>query len=111
VADEVSLTPGQVRRRHAEQAVREALLDTRVVLVNGARQSGKSTLLRQIARGDEAEWRDLDVPLVRRAALTDPTGFVDFPDMMVIDESSGFLNCYSRSRCRWTPTRVPAGTC
>lgn len=77
---------GRVLERHVERSVREALEDTRVVLVNGARQSGKSTLLRQIARGSDAEWRDLDVPQVRQAALTDPTGFVDFSDMMVIDE-------------------------
>jgi uncharacterized protein len=62
------------------------LEDTRVVLVNGARQCGKSTLLRQIARGDAAEWRDLDLPLVRQAAVADPIGFVDYPGMMVIDE-------------------------
>jgi uncharacterized protein len=73
-------------RRHAEQCIRDALDDTRVVLVNGARQSGKSTLLRQIARGDAAEWRDLDSPQVRQSALADPVGFVDYPGMMVIDE-------------------------
>jgi len=39
---------GRLVQRHAEQAIREALQDTRVVLVNGARQSGKSTLLRQV---------------------------------------------------------------
>jgi len=77
---------GRLLQRHAEQAIREALQDTRVVLVNGARQSGKSTLLRQIARADAAEWRDLDLPVIRQAALADPAGFVDYPDMMVIDE-------------------------
>lgn len=77
---------GRLLQRHAEQAIREALQDTRVVLVNGARQSGKSTLLRQIARSDAAEWRDLDVPVIRQAALADPAGFVEYPDMMVIDE-------------------------
>ena len=56
------------------------------MLVNGARQSGKSTLLRQIARADAAEWRDLDLPVIRQAALADPAGFVDYRDMMVIDE-------------------------
>ena len=76
----------RVLSRHAEGAIREALKDTRVVLVNGARQSGKSTLLRQIARSDAAEWRDLDFPLVRQAAVADPVGFVDYQVMMVIDE-------------------------
>ncbi|MGH3694063.1 MAG: hypothetical protein ACRDRX_08795 [Pseudonocardiaceae bacterium] len=37
--------PGLVLR-HAESLVTEALADTRVVLVNGARQAGKSTLTR-----------------------------------------------------------------
>jgi hypothetical protein len=35
--------------RRAAQAVRDALADTRVVLVNGARQAGKSTLVRAVA--------------------------------------------------------------
>ena len=77
---------GRLLRRHAEQAIREALQDTRVVLVNGARQSGKSTLLRQLARADATAWRDLDLPVIRQAALADPAGFVDYQDMMVIDE-------------------------
>lgn len=77
---------GRLLERHAEQMIREALQDTRVVLVNGARQSGKSTLLRQIARAQAAEWRDLDSPVIRQAAQADPAGFVDYPDMMVIDE-------------------------
>jgi uncharacterized protein len=84
--DKGAVSAGQVLRRHAENEIREALADTRVVLVNGARQSGKSTLIRHVARGGAAEWRDLDAPLARQAALADPTGFVDFPGMMVIDE-------------------------
>jgi uncharacterized protein len=86
VADTPKPPLGRFVRRHAEQAIRDALEDTRVVLVNGARQSGKSTLLRQIARADAAEWRDLDLPVVRQAAQADPIGFVDYPGMMVIDE-------------------------
>jgi uncharacterized protein len=39
-------------RRHAEQSVTEALADTRCVIVNGARQVGKSTLVRAITRGN-----------------------------------------------------------
>ncbi|MEO3810527.1 ATP-binding protein [Sphaerisporangium sp. B11E5] len=77
---------GDVRPRHAETAVAEALSDTRVVLVNGARQAGKSTLVRVVAKDRAAEWRTLDNPVVRQAALTDPAGFVAFPDPMVIDE-------------------------
>jgi predicted AAA+ superfamily ATPase len=68
------------------RAVTEALADTRVVLVNGARQSGKSTLVKQITSERSAEWRDLDMSFVRQSAMTDPDGFVDYSPMMVIDE-------------------------
>src|SRR5580658_7050517 len=77
---------GAVVPRHASKAVTEALADTRVVLLNGARQSGKSTLVRVITKDQGAEWRNLDNALTRQAALADPTGFVDFPDLLVIDE-------------------------
>ncbi|MEV4892909.1 AAA family ATPase, partial [Nonomuraea sp. NPDC055795] len=82
----VTTPHGQLVRRHAEQAVKDALADTRVVLVNGARQSGKSTLVRQLAKSAGTEWRDLDDAVTRQAALSDPSGFVDFPERMVIDE-------------------------
>jgi uncharacterized protein len=72
--------------RHASSAVQEALTDTRVVLVNGARQAGKSTLVRAIAGQRAAEWRDLDLPQDRQSALEDPVGFVAFDGLTVIDE-------------------------
>ncbi|MBN6053515.1 ATP-binding protein [Nonomuraea sp. RK-328] len=77
---------GRVIPRHAERAINEALSDTRVVLINGARQSGKSTLVRGVAKGTAAEWRDLDDSAARQAAVSDPTGFVDFSELVVIDE-------------------------
>jgi predicted AAA+ superfamily ATPase len=67
-------------------AVAEALADTRVVLINGARQVGKSTLVRGVAGERAAEWRDLDRPEVRQSAQADPTGFIAFDDLVVIDE-------------------------
>lgn len=65
----------------------EALGDTRVVLVNGARQAGKSTLTR-LAAGCQpgAVIRMLDDPATLQAAKDDPTGFVDHEGLMVIDE-------------------------
>jgi uncharacterized protein len=80
------MSTANFRPRHAAQAVREALADTRVVLVNGARQAGKSTLVKSIAGTRAATWRDLDRPDDRQAALTDPVGFVDDDELMVIDE-------------------------
>jgi uncharacterized protein len=72
--------------RRAAQAVADALADTRVVLVNGARQVGKSTLVRAVAGERAAEWRDLDRAQDRQSALADPSGFVAFDELMVIDE-------------------------
>lgn len=72
--------------RHAERLISAALQDTRVVLVSGARQSGKSTLVRLLAGDRAAERRDLDREQDRAAALADPSGFVAFDELMVIDE-------------------------
>ena len=83
----VNPTPlGKLLARHSEASVAEALTDTRVVLVTGARQCGKSTLLGLVAKGRDAEWRNLDAAAARRAASTDPAGFVDSAELMVIDE-------------------------
>lgn len=77
---------GRVLPRRAASIVADALADTRVVLVTGARQCGKSTLVRMQARDSSAEWRNLDSEVTRQAAASDPTGFVDFGELMVIDE-------------------------
>ncbi|WP_239089408.1 ATP-binding protein [Sphaerimonospora thailandensis] len=77
---------GRVVPRHVEKVATAALEDTRVVLINGARQSGKSTLVRLLAKDRNAEWRNLDTPVARQAAQADPAGFVSFPNLMVIDE-------------------------
>jgi uncharacterized protein len=55
----------------------EALADTRVVVVNGARQVGKSTLAELIvARSPGGRELYLDVQTVRAAAEADPSAFV-----------------------------------
>ena len=65
----------------------EALADTRVVLVNGARQAGKSTLTRLAADGRPGTVvRLLDDAATLRAARDDPAGFVEHDGLMVIDE-------------------------
>ena len=62
--------------RLAESLVTEALGDTRVVTLNGARQAGKSTLARIAAREQpSAVVRLLDDPATLRAARDDPAGF------------------------------------
>ncbi|MGN8025450.1 ATP-binding protein [Microbacterium sp. 22242] len=73
--------------RRARRSIDEALDDTRVVLVNGARQCGKSTLVSQVGRERDAEWLSLDNGTTRQSALADPTGFVDRDrPLTIIDE-------------------------
>jgi predicted AAA+ superfamily ATPase len=73
--------------RKAADLVLEALADTRVVTLNGARQAGKSTLARlATTRFADPVVRLLDDETTLRAALDDPTGFVDHDGLMVIDE-------------------------
>lgn len=77
---------GRLLPRHATSAVAEALADTRVVLVNGARQSGKSTLVGQLGIERGAQWRSLDRATNREAARYDPTGFVSSEQLLIIDD-------------------------
>jgi predicted AAA+ superfamily ATPase len=73
--------------RKAGPLIAEALADTRVVTLNGARQAGKSTLARLAARANSnAVIRLLDDPATLRAARDDPAGFVEHDGLMVIDE-------------------------
>src|SRR5215471_14254918 len=73
--------------RRAAALVTEALADTRVVILNGARQVGKSTLAARVLR-EAPHWtaRFLDDPQTRLAATEDPVGFLDFDGLMLIDE-------------------------
>ncbi len=73
--------------RRALALVADALADTRVVTINGARQVGKSTLARIVAANRPNPLiRLLDDAATLRAAHDDPTSFVDHDGLLVIDE-------------------------
>ena len=65
--------------RHIAPLLAEALSDTPVVLVNGARQSGKSTLVQSLAdpAGVARQYLTLDDAVVLSAARSDPAGFIN----------------------------------
>lgn len=71
--------------RRAAALIEEALADTRVVLIAGPRQSGKTTLARGFAGRDRA-YLTLDDDNALRSARSDPIGFVRGLDRAVIDE-------------------------
>jgi uncharacterized protein len=73
--------------RRAAGLIEEALADTRVVVVNGARQVGKSTLAEVVLKHDSGGVaRFLDDPVTRAAAEQDPVRFVRHDGLMLIDE-------------------------
>ncbi|KGQ20930.1 ATP-binding protein [Thermus filiformis] len=65
--------------------IREALADTPVVFLEGARQVGKSTLVRSLGVG---RYLTLDDPLVRSAAAQDPLAFLlaQGEEPLILDE-------------------------
>lgn len=74
-------------RRHIEPIIQQELRSFRVIIVNGPRQSGKSTLLRRLHAELGGGMRDLDGDALLQAALTDPTAFVSVRDRwLFIDE-------------------------
>ena len=62
--------------RHARQVVLDALDTSRVVMLHGARQSGKTTLARQIASERHGSYASLDDDTVLAAAADDPISFL-----------------------------------
>ena len=71
--------------RLVEQRVADAMLDTRVVMIVGPRQSGKTTLAKKMANA-EMEYYTLDNATTLDAARQDPVGFVRGMDRAIIDE-------------------------
>ncbi len=74
--------------RHIAELVVDALKDSPVVLLNGARQTGKSTLAQAlIGREHPARYLTLDDPTLFAAASSDPAGFLaNLGGPVVIDE-------------------------
>jgi len=71
--------------RHSTDRVREALQDTRVVLLAGPRQAGKTTLARSLAEQFRS-YLTLDDATTLAAAQSDPAGLIRDLDQAIIDE-------------------------
>lgn len=76
-------------KRFITTSIQEALLDTPAILIVGARQTGKSTLCRELIQEGSFNGNmvTLDDPATLLAAQTDPLGFLqDLGKHVVIDE-------------------------
>ena len=73
--------------RHAHRVIRQALSDSPVTLIHGARQVGKTTLARDLLDEEDARYLTLDTAAVLSAAESDPEGFIGgFNGPVVLDE-------------------------
>src|SRR5687767_11794195 len=73
--------------RAATARVQAALADTPVVVINGPRQAGKTTLVRSLSHPPNSEFVSLDEATNREAAHADPRAFVDRNlERLIIDE-------------------------
>jgi len=71
--------------RYLMKSLKMALVDTPVVLIHGARQSGKTTLAKML--GDEYSYYTFDDETTLAAARLDPIGFVNrLPAKCILDE-------------------------
>jgi predicted AAA+ superfamily ATPase len=74
-------------RRNIEATVHQALADTPVVLLNGPRQSGKTTLAQMMTEKAGTRFFSLDDAATLASASGDPAGFVrNLSGPVVIDE-------------------------
>jgi predicted AAA+ superfamily ATPase len=76
---------GPLLERRLTPLLQEALADTPVVLLNGPRQAGKTTLARSLT-ANGYQYLSLDDAATLLSAREDPTGFVRSLDRAVIDE-------------------------
>lgn len=74
--------------RFLDSTVQEALADTPVVVIQGARQVGKSTLAAMSSQGIPARAVTLDDDLTRAAAQSDPVSFWQQAgqELLIVDE-------------------------
>lgn len=71
--------------RFSAQDIRSALTDSRVVLIAGPRQAGKSTLAKSVSDSSRSYFT-LDDATILNAAKADPKGFIRGLDRVTIDE-------------------------
>lgn len=82
----MSARPTGLITRHLEAVIARRLTEEPVVVLNGARTVGKSTLLQACARTHGVQVLDLDDLATRQAVEADPAFFVTAPEPVCIDE-------------------------
>ena len=103
--------------RFSAERVKTALRDTPVVMVNGPRQCGKTTLARRFVEGQRT-YITLDDDTQLAAARADPAGFMRGIERAIIDEIGkdgpavvDFLGLAAPWKAEWTEEVLPHSSC
>ena len=74
-------------KRHISNVIKRQQKKKSTLIITGARQVGKSTNLRNLLLDEGASYITLDSPVLRTAALENPTAFLaENPAHVIIDE-------------------------
>lgn len=94
--------------RHVEQHLIEALEDSPVVLIHGARQCGKTTLAQTVGTPRGYAYINFDDNIARDAAQMDPAGFVaNLPEHIILDEVQRAPALFTALKLEVDRRRVP----
>ena len=100
-------------RRQAEKDLRQALAGDKVVLLLGARQVGKTTLVEQVLRGEEARFLNFDVEIDKARFLAaaslapvEAIRILGAPAVLVLDEAQRLPET-ARIVKGWHDAKVP----
>ena len=81
--------------RHVASRLQEAMEDSPVVLIQGPRQCGKTTLAQMVCQPMGYDYISFDDEGTRRAAEADPVGFVNtLPERVILDEVQRVPNLF-----------------
>ena len=116
------MTPSDMRTRFIQSRLAEALEDSPVVLIQGPRQCGKTTLAQMACAPDflpggaassspavgHYGYLSFDNDIVREGAERDPMGFVaDLPERVVLDEVQRVPNLFTALKLDIDRRRTP----
>ncbi len=95
-------------RRNIEARLRRAMTDTSVLLLNGARQTGKTTLAQALAAGSASQYFTLDDSATFALAAGDPSGFIrNLSGPVVLDEIQKVPNLFPAIKLAVDKNRQP----
>ena len=95
-----------IKKRHLAARVKQALASWPIVIIEGPRQCGKTTLVQSLS--SKRSYISFDDPGVQKSALADPTGFVKaLPEYVVLDEVQKVASLFSTIKLNVDNNRRP----